>query len=124
VLELTRDGSVVQQVGSRRDPGRRGNRLSSPRAAWEAADGTRLIADTRNNRILKVAADGTVDVLPAPVEGLSSPTFAVKLPEGNLLVCDAGNRRVVEYEAGSWGPPQADALIAPFGRWRAPAADS
>jgi glucose-6-phosphate 1-dehydrogenase len=31
---------------------------------------------------------------------------------------------VVEYDAGSWGPPQADALIAPFGRWRAPAADS
>jgi glucose-6-phosphate 1-dehydrogenase len=31
---------------------------------------------------------------------------------------------VVEYEAGSWGPPQAGALIAPFGRWRAPAADT
>ena len=31
---------------------------------------------------------------------------------------------VVEYDAGSWGPPQADALIAPFGRWRAPAPDA
>ena len=31
---------------------------------------------------------------------------------------------VVDYEAGSWGPPQADALIAPFGRWRAPAPDT
>jgi len=30
---------------------------------------------------------------------------------------------VFEYEPGSWGPPQADALIAPFGRWRAPAPD-
>jgi hypothetical protein len=112
VVELTRDGSVVQQVGSRRDPGRRGNRLSSPRAAWEGADGTRLVADTRNNRILKVAADGTVEVLPKPAEGLSSPTFAVKLPDGNLLVCDAGNRRVVEYDPGGevvvqYGEPPA-----------------
>jgi glucose-6-phosphate 1-dehydrogenase len=31
---------------------------------------------------------------------------------------------VVDYEAGSWGPPQADALIAPFGHWRAPAPDT
>ena len=30
---------------------------------------------------------------------------------------------VVEYETGSWGPPQADALIAPFGRCP-PAADA
>ena len=30
---------------------------------------------------------------------------------------------VQEYEAGSWGPSRAEALIAPFGRWRAPTAD-
>ncbi|HEY7945467.1 MAG TPA: glucose-6-phosphate dehydrogenase [Casimicrobiaceae bacterium] len=29
---------------------------------------------------------------------------------------------VAEYDAGSWGPASADALIAPFGRWRAPEA--
>ena len=30
-----------------------------------------------------------------------------------------GNVEPVEfYEPGSWGPPQADALIEPFGRWR------
>ncbi|HEY2863942.1 MAG TPA: glucose-6-phosphate dehydrogenase [Casimicrobiaceae bacterium] len=31
---------------------------------------------------------------------------------------------VAEYEDGSWGPPQADALIALFGRWRAPLPES
>jgi glucose-6-phosphate 1-dehydrogenase len=31
---------------------------------------------------------------------------------------------VVEYEPESWGPPQAEALIKPFGRWRAPAPES
>ena len=46
VVELARDGSVVQQVGSWRDPGRRGNRLSSPRAACEAA--RRCVAGRRH----------------------------------------------------------------------------
>src|SRR5215203_5275714 len=45
VVELGRDGSIIQQVGRWRDPGGRGNRLSSPRAAWEARDGTWLVAD-------------------------------------------------------------------------------
>jgi glucose-6-phosphate 1-dehydrogenase len=31
---------------------------------------------------------------------------------------------VVEYEPESWGPPQAEALIKPFGHWRAPAPES
>jgi glucose-6-phosphate 1-dehydrogenase len=31
---------------------------------------------------------------------------------------------VAGYEPGSWGPREADALIAPFGRWRAPAPDA
>src|SRR6266511_1091479 len=82
VFELARDGSVVQELGSGRDPGKRGNRLSSPRAAWEAPDGTRLVADTRNDCVLKVAPDGTVEALPQPADGLSSPTFAVMLPDG------------------------------------------
>src|SRR6266516_799032 len=99
VFELGRDGSVVQQLGSWRDPGRRGNRLSSPRAAWEAPDGTRLVADTRNDRVLRVAPDGGVEALPQRANDLSSPTYAVTLPDGNLLVCDAGNRRVVECDA-------------------------
>jgi sugar lactone lactonase YvrE len=99
VCEVARDGSVVWQLGSLRDPGRRGNRLSSPRAAVETADGTRLIADTRNDRVVAVACDGAVEVLPPPADGLSMPTFADRLPSGNLLVCDAGNRRVVEYDA-------------------------
>ena len=99
VLEVARDGSVVEQLGRWRDPGRRGDRLSSPRAAWEAPDGTRLVADTRNDRILKVAAGGAIEILPQPTDGLSSPTFAVMLQNGNVLICDAGNRRVVECDA-------------------------
>jgi len=111
-FELARDGSVVQQLGSWRDPGRRGNRLSSPRGAWEASDGTRLVADTRNDRVLRAAPDGSFEVVPQPADGLSSPTFATTLPNGNLLVCDAGNRRVVECDAqgevvAQYGDPPA-----------------
>jgi len=112
VFELDRDGSVVHQLGRWRDPGRRGSRLSSPRAAWEAPDGTRLVADTRNDRVLRVAPDGGVDALPQRTNDLSSPTYAVTLPDGNLLVCDAGNRRVVECDArgeviAQYGEPPA-----------------
>jgi DNA-binding beta-propeller fold protein YncE len=108
VLELTRESSVVRQLGRWRDPGKRDNRLSSPRAAWEAADGTWVIADTRNDRVLQATPDLAVDALPEPADGLSSPTHAVLLPDRNLLVCDAGNRRVVEYDdsgevVAQWG---------------------
>ena len=121
VLELGRDGSVVQQLGGWRDPGRRGNRLSSPRAASEALDGTQLIADTRNHRVLRVAADRGVEALAEPTGGLSSPTHAVLLPDGNLLVCDAGNRRVVEYDErgevrAHWGDSRPSRRLFSFPR--------
>jgi len=113
VLELDREGSVLRQVGRRRDPGRREDRISSPRGASEAADGSWIIADTRNDRVLRVGADGDIDSLPEPADGLSSPTHAVLLPDGNLLVCDGGNRRVVEYDEGGvvvaqWGESPPD----------------
>ncbi len=97
VTELDRDGAVVWELGRWRDPGRSGGRFSSPRSAWETADGERLVADTRNDRVLAVT--GAVEVLAPPAGGLSSPTFADRLASGHLLVCDAGNRRVVEYDA-------------------------
>src|SRR5215211_32316 len=111
VFELTRNGSVVRELGRWRDPGRRDGRLSSPRAAAEAPDGSRLVADTRNDRVLRVMPDGGVEALPTPTGGLSSPTYAVGLPNGNLLVCDGGNGRVVECDpsgeirAQYGGPP-------------------
>lgn len=100
VTELALDGSIVWQLGNWRDPGRHGGRLSSPRTARETHDGTRLVADTRNDRLLAVAADGRITVLPEPEGGLSAPTFAELLPGGNVLLCDAGNRRVVECGSG------------------------
>lgn len=98
VTELARDGSILWRAGHWRDPGRRGGRLSSPRTAREAANGTRLVADTRNDRLLTVDDDGGIAILPEPEGGLSAPTFADVLPGGNVLVCDAGNGRVLECD--------------------------
>jgi hypothetical protein len=95
VSVLARDGSVVDRLGSWRDPGRRGGRLSSPRGAWRGPDGRTLVADTRNDRVLELV-DGAAVELTSPAEALSGPTFAAPLPGGRALVCDAGNRRVVE----------------------------
>jgi glucose-6-phosphate 1-dehydrogenase len=31
-----------------------------------------------------------------------------------------GSRQVYEYESGTWGPPQADRLVANVGGWNLP----
>ena len=96
VSVLSRDGSVVERLGSWRDPGRRAGRLSSPRGAWRGADGRILVADTRNDRVLELGAGGGAPAVAEPVDGICGPTFASPLPGGRSLVCDAGNRRVIE----------------------------
>ena len=35
----------------------------------------------------------------------------------------AASDRLHEYEPGSWGPPQADQLVADVGGWNSPGAD-
>jgi sugar lactone lactonase YvrE len=99
--EADRDGLLRWQFGRRRDPSGRPDRLSNPMGARRQANGERLIADTRNHRILVVAPDGTARRL--EIEGslpgaLCSPTFVDRLPDGHLLICDAGNERVLELD--------------------------
>ena len=98
VLELQRDGKVVWQYGVRGDPSNRLDRLSSPGCIRELWDGRRVIADTRNHRILVIEAGSQVTPV-TPADGhLCSPTFADVRPDGHWLIADAGNRRVVELD--------------------------
>lgn len=63
----------------------------------------RLIGDALRGDAALFAREDTVEAAWAIVE----PVLDNAVPIG-------------EYEPGSWGPPQADALIAPFGHWHAP----
>jgi hypothetical protein len=94
VSELRPDGSVAWQYGSRRDPSSAPGKLSNPMGARRLSDGTHLIADTRNHRVLTVGAEGPGTPLDLGFD-VCNPTFANRDEEGRLLLCDAGNERAL-----------------------------
>jgi hypothetical protein len=85
-----------------------GAQLSGPRGVARLADGSLLIADTGNNKIRKIAADGTIttaagsgtlgnagDGGPANVAQLSGPRDVAVAADGvSFYVADTGNNRV------------------------------
>lgn len=96
--EIDRDGNIVWQFGEPENPSGQEHRLSSPNSASCLADGQRLIADTRNHRILSVYPDGRARSITLPDSGLCDPNYADVLPNGHYLVCDAGNERVIQLD--------------------------
>lgn len=96
--EITRSGSVAWQHGQRRNPSPDLHALSSPRAVCALPDGTRLVADARNHRILSISPTGQPTPLRHSLGDLSSPAFVSAVPDGHTLICDAGNARVVELD--------------------------
>lgn len=98
VLELDRDGGVRWQHGTADRPSDREDALSSPRCAVRLRDGRRMIADTRNHRVLMVSDAGRAEPLAVAPEDLSSPTSVAALPGGGCLIADAGNGRIVEVD--------------------------
>ena len=97
--ELARDGSWVWQFGKRGHSAPDAHCLSNAKAIRQSADGSRVIADTRNHRVIRVAGHGDPTYLAPPRGSWSSPSFACKTPDDHFLICDAGNRRVVELDA-------------------------
>ena len=72
-----------------------------------AADGSTLIADTRNSAVRRVAPNGIITTIagtttpgfsgdggPATAAELDSPTDVAVLADGSVLVSDTGNNRV------------------------------
>ena len=81
--------------------------LSLPFAVAPTADGGLLIADTGNDRIRRVAPDGTITTVagdgirgyggdggPATQAALNGPHNLAVLPDGGFLIADEGNNRV------------------------------
>lgn len=97
-MEIDRTGNVVWQFGETRHPSRRIDHLSSPGSIRFMDDGQRVVADTRNHRILKIDIDGTNREV-MPHDGtLRDPVYADVLDNGNCLICDTGNARVIELD--------------------------
>jgi sugar lactone lactonase YvrE len=70
--------------------------LSGPRHPVMDIAGNLYIADSGNNRIVKVAPGGAATVLSTPSLTLDNPTAVAIDGAGNLYIADSGNGRVVE----------------------------
>jgi hypothetical protein len=98
VMELSRDGHALWSYGRRDYPSFEAGCLANPKAACGTGEGSRLIADTHNHRVLHVSPDGLVDEIRTQDGDLCSPTFVKYLGNRNLLICDGGNRRVLQID--------------------------
>lgn len=94
VLVLGRSG-VAHRIAGDGVAGRRGDggparraRLASPAAVAATADGTVFIADTGNDRVRRVGADGTITT----VARVQRPVDVAALPDDSLLVASADGK--------------------------------
>jgi sugar lactone lactonase YvrE len=71
--------------------------LDRPHGLAVAADGTVYFGDTFNNRIRKVAPDGTISTVAV---GLGTPNDVTLAPDGALYATDYGNNRIVRIGTG------------------------
>lgn len=87
--------------------------LSSPNDVVGLPDGSALIADTDNNRIRRVAANGTITTIAGngtaafagdggdPVlASLNAPKGVTRAPNGDIYISDTGNQRIRKISGG------------------------
>jgi hypothetical protein len=115
-----------------------------PHSLSLAADGSILVADALNNRIRRIAPDGTVttvagalnpgfsgDGVPATSASIDDPHGVAALPDGGFLIADTLNNRIRKVDAhgtittvagtgasgfsGDGGPATAAMISSPFG---------
>ncbi len=90
-------------------PGNAPGQFNRPRGIAVAPDGSLYIADTDNNRIQHIAADGSpitawgtfADILkgPAPEGTMNQPWSVAVGPDGSVYVADTFNFRIEKYTA-------------------------
>lgn len=92
VFEL-REQSIIWQYGKAGDPGSGPRQLSQPRSAERTFQGTMLMADFGNQRVLETTVGGETRWTQ---EGLKGPCYASRLLTGNTLICDWAAHQVIE----------------------------
>ena len=88
--------------------------LNDPGGVAVDTTGTVYVADTGNNRVLKLPAGASAPTT-LPFEGLNKPSAVAVDTAGAVYVTDSGNSRVLELQAGASNP-----TTLPFPGLRAP----
>lgn len=73
-------------------------RFDAPIGVAALADGTILVADSYNDRIRTIAADGTVATIAGGDGNFDTPCGVAVAADGALIVADTGHERVVRVE--------------------------
>ena len=114
--------------------GQADGQFNAPRGIAFARDGSFYVADSRNQRIQRFAADGAFigswgifadnALSPAPLGTFNEPWGVAVAPDGSVYVTDTWNHRVQKFSAGgrpiiTWGhyglAEQAEAFWGPRG---------
>lgn len=114
IRKVGADGKISTVAGNGKD-GSGGNhgpataaQLSQPGGIVALADGTLFIADTGNNRIRKVGADGKITTVvgkgqegraPSPFKQLRNPHGLAALPDGTVFFSNAIDHRIWKMSA-------------------------
>ena len=77
--------------------------LDSPSAVTVRADGSVLIADRRNDRVLVLNTDGTLSILTTASVSLRRPSAVATNTLGDTLIADTGNYRVTQISSNGVG---------------------
>lgn len=122
IRRIGRDGSVTTIAGS----GKPGNAdgigsaagFDTPSALAVGTDGTLYVADTGNNAIRRIGADGSVTTIAAPAEGerrapLRRPVGLALTRDGYLYIAASSGGRILQRTPEGEVRPLPDADIPP-----------
>jgi hypothetical protein len=110
VWQLKRSGSSTIRWGNWQSPSSASGDLRRPRCAQLLLDGTLLIADSGNGRVVVVDRGGRASSLQLKNAALFSPASVRQLKGGSYLICDAGSRCVFELDSRGKCLPQYGSL--------------
>jgi sugar lactone lactonase YvrE len=100
--------------------------LNGPRGLAVTSDGSILFADLNNNRVRRIAPDGTIatvvgtgtpefngDGAPGPATSLNGPFDVMVNAEGDYLIADTSNERIRLLDVAAPAPPPPPPQLVP-----------
>jgi sugar lactone lactonase YvrE len=107
-----RAAATVPQISFTGAQGTVGNALNQPASVVVDGAGNTYVADTGNNRVLKVSQGGAQTTVGS---GLNQPSGVTVDAAGDVFIADTGNGRIVEVSAGGAQTTVASGYSSPVG---------